>query len=187
MSKAYKRDTCRLCGKNNFDKVLELTPTPPADEYVSRDRLQKVQKTYPIDLYLCRSCGVTQLLEVIDTDEVYLNYTYETISSFGLVKHFENYANDFMDQFKPKAGGLVLDIGSNDGTLLKFFKDRGMKILGIDPTPAIVKKAVELGIPTLRGGSSVKKNIPIDSRKNTGLRLLLPVTIWWRTLIISTI
>ncbi len=151
MSKAYKRNTCRLCGKNDFDKVLELTPTPPADEYVSVERLQKVQKAYPIDLYLCRSCGVTQLLDVIDTDEVYLNYTYETVSSFGLVKHFEKYANDFMDQFKPKLGRLVLDIGSNDGTLLKYFKGRGMKILGIDPTPAIVKKAIANGIPTLEG------------------------------------
>ena len=151
MSKAYKRNTCRLCGKNDFDKVLELTPTPPADEYVSSERLQKVQKIYPIDLYLCRSCGVTQLLDVIDTDEVYLNYTYETVSSFGLVKHFEKYANEVMDQYKPKLGGLVLDIGSNDGTLLKFFKDRKMRVLGIDPTPSIVKKATEQGTPTLEG------------------------------------
>jgi SAM-dependent methyltransferase len=148
MGKAYKRDTCRLCGKNDFDKVLELTATPPADEYVSKERSAKPQKTYPIDLYLCRGCGVTQLLDVIDTDEVYLNYTYETVSSHGLVKHFETYAQEVMAQFKPKAGGLVLDIGSNDGTLLKFFKDRGMNILGIDPTPAIVQKACANGLPT---------------------------------------
>jgi len=152
MGKAYKRGNCRLCGKNDFDKVLELTPTPPADEYVSSENLQKGQKTYPIDLFLCRRCGVTQLLDVIDTEEVYLNYTYETVSSLGLVKHFENYANEVMDQFKPKAGELVLDIGSNDGTLLKFFKDHRMKVLGIDPTPTIVKKAnEEMGIPTLEG------------------------------------
>ena len=151
MNKTYKRNNCRLCGKNDFDKVLELTPTPPADEYVSKDHLQKVQKTYPIDLYLCRSCGVTQLLEVIDTEEVYLNYTYATVSSLGLVQHFDQYAAEVMDKFKPTRGGLALDIGSNDGTLLKAFKDRGMKILGVDPTPAIVKMANEKGIPTLQG------------------------------------
>jgi hypothetical protein len=151
MGQSYKRNTCRLCGKNDFDKVLELTATPPADEYVSADRLQKVQKVYPIDLYLCRACGVTQLLDVIDTEEVYLNYTYETVSSYGLVKHFDIYANEVMEQYKPKDGGLVVDIGSNDGTLLKSFKNRGMKVLGVDPTPMIVKKANENGIPTLEG------------------------------------
>jgi hypothetical protein len=151
MSKAYKRTTCRLCSKNDFEKVLELTPTPPADEFVPREKLDKVQKTYPLDLYLCRACGVTQLLDVIDTEEVYLNYTYVTVSSYGLVKHFEDYAKEVMAKFKPKAGGLVLDIGSNDGTLLKFFKNAGMKVLGIDPTPTVVRHAVSQGIPTLEG------------------------------------
>ncbi len=150
MSKAYKRNTCRFCGNSDFDRVLELTPTPPADSYVSAEQLKRVQKTYPIDLYLCRNCGMTQLLDVIDTDEVYRHYPYETSSSLGLVKHFENFADEMMRQFRPAPCGLVIDIGSNDGALLKYFKKHGMKVLGIDPTPAIAKKAMEkFGIPTL--------------------------------------
>lgn len=149
MSKIFKRKDCRLCGSTDFEHVLNLTPTPPADSYVSAGQLDKVQEVYPIDLFLCRNCGVTQLLDVIDTEEVYLNYTYLTISSLGLIQHFEKYADEVMEQIKPAHGKLVIDIGSNDGTLLRFFKKHGMKVLGIDPAPSIAKIATEAGIKTL--------------------------------------
>jgi len=149
MGKAHKRETCRLCESKDFERVLELTPTAPADAYVPADQLNIEQEIIPLELYLCRNCGVTQLLDVVDTEEVYLNYIYETVSSLGLVKHFDEYADSVMEQFKPEPGRLVLDIGSNDGTLLKFFKKHGLQVLGIDPAPEIARMATEKGIETL--------------------------------------
>jgi hypothetical protein len=90
-----------------------------------------------------------QIGHVIDAEEVYLNYIYETASTLGLDKHFRECANAVMAKFKPKKGGLVIDIGSNDGCLLECFKEHGMNVLGIDPMPGIAEKASANGIPTL--------------------------------------
>jgi len=147
--KYYKRSDCRLCSSTNLKEVLKLTPTPPADSYVNKENLKIQQDTIPLDLYLCLDCGHTQLGHVIDAVEVYSNYIYETASTLGLGSHFKKCADVIMRKFKPTKEGLVIDIGSNDGILLKYFKDYGMNILGIDPMPDIAEKATKNGIPTL--------------------------------------
>jgi len=147
--KSYKRTDCRLCGSKNLDLVLKLTPTPPADSFVPKEKLTFNQETIPLDLYFCNDCSHTQIGHVIDAEEVYLNYIYETASTLGLGDHFKDCVNMVMDDYKPKSGGLVLDIGSNDGIMLKYFKEKGMEILGIDPMPGIAEKATANGVPTL--------------------------------------
>ena len=146
--KSYRRKDCRLCGSTSLELVLELKPTPPADSYISEEHLPTKQETIPLDLYLCSDCGHTQIGHVIDAEEVYLNYIYETASTLGLGEHFRECAKTIMEKFKPNKG-IVVDIGSNDGILLKYFKDYGMEVLGIDPMPGIAEKASENGIPTL--------------------------------------
>ena len=147
--KSYKRTDCRLCGSKNLDLVLKLTPTPPADSYIPKEQLSIEQETIPLDLYLCSDCNHTQIGHVIDAEEVYLNYIYETASTLGLGEHFKDCAKNVMEKYDPRVGGLVLDIGSNDGILLKYFKEYGMEILGIDPMPGIAEKASADGVPTL--------------------------------------
>jgi len=146
---AHRRDTCRLCGSRGLELVLPLTPTPLADSYIPANRLAEVQQTFPLDLYLCRDCGFLQLLDVVHPEAIYFDYIYETTSSLGLVEHFRKYADDVLAALKPAKAGLVVDVGSNDGTLLRFFKDQGMRVLGIDPAQIIARKATESGIETL--------------------------------------
>jgi len=145
----YMRKDCRLCNSKQLKKVFELTPTPPADSYVTEDKLNIKQTDIPLELYSCLDCGHTQIGHVIDAKEVYLNYIYETASTLGLGEHFKDCADNVMESFNPRLGGLVVDIGSNDGILLKYFKDHGMQVLGIDPMPGIAEKASRNGIPTL--------------------------------------
>ena len=102
----------------------------------------------PLDLYQCNNCKHVQLKDIIEAEEIYLNYTYETESTLGLGDHFVSTANDIMSIYG-KNKGLVVDIGSNDGILLKYFKEKGMDTLGIDPMPEIAAKASKLGIQTL--------------------------------------
>ena len=147
--KYYQRLDCRLCGSKNIKCMLKLTPTPPADSFLTEEEKDKEQGSIPLDLYLCENCGNTQLGHVIDAEEVYLNYIYETASTLGLGEHFKVCADDIMSDFNPIKGGLVLDIGSNDGILLKYFQDHGMKGLGIDPMPGIEKQAKKNGVETL--------------------------------------
>lgn len=145
----FRRDTCRLCSSRALDLALHLKPTPLADAYVSREHVEEVQPSYPLDLVLCRDCGHVQLLDVVQAEAVYRDYLYETTSSLGLVEHFANYAEKVLSRTNLAEGSLVVDIGSNDGTLLRAFKDRGMRVLGVDPAREIARKATASGIQTL--------------------------------------
>ena len=102
---------------------------------------------------------------MINAEDVYLNYIYETASTLGLGEHFRECAKTIMEKFKP-SNGLVLDIGSNDGILLRYFKDYGMDVLGIDPMPGIAEKASNNGIPTLP--DFFNENYALDLRDQRG-------------------
>jgi SAM-dependent methyltransferase len=90
-----------------------------------------------------------QLLDVVQPEAVYRDYLYETTSSLGLVEHFSTYAEKVLSRTHLAKDSLVVDIGSNDGTLLRAFKDRGMRVLGVDPAREIARKATASGIETL--------------------------------------
>jgi len=142
------RAACRLCESLRMQKVLELAPMAIGDAYVPK-QLLSTQPPYPMDVMLCRKCGNVQLGHVIDPKIVYGNYIYRTADSLGLVDHFKRYADAVIAAYKLPEKSLVIDIGSNDGSLLKAFKNRGMRVLGIDPAKAIAAEAAIAGIPTL--------------------------------------
>jgi SAM-dependent methyltransferase len=149
MAACTRRTTCRLCGSQALDLVLALEPTPPANAFVAADAVGKDQERFPLDVFLCRSCGHAQLLDVVDPSLLFENYVYVSGTSPVFVRHFEEYAADVIGRFAPPAGGLVVDIGSNDGTLLGFFQRAGYRVLGVDPARAIAERATAAGIETL--------------------------------------
>ncbi|MBI5625217.1 MAG: class I SAM-dependent methyltransferase [Elusimicrobia bacterium] len=146
--KVIRRRICRLCDGNKLEVVLHLTPTPLADAYIPREQLAETQEVYPLDLYQCHDCGFSQLLDVVQPQAIYFDYLYETKSSLGLVDHFKGYAAGTLQSLNPPEGSLVVDIGSNDGSLLSFFKSSGMRVLGVDPAREIAHRATEGGIET---------------------------------------
>ena len=145
----YRRNACGLCGGQETDLILHLAPTPAADDYVPVERLNEVQEIYPLDLGLCRKCGHAQLLDVVSPETLFRNYIYLTASSPGLVEHFRQYAEQVLGRVEPAKGSLAVDIGSNEGVLLRFFQEGGMRVLGIDPAREIAQKAKDSGIETL--------------------------------------
>ena len=143
-----RRTTCRLCGGVDLEKVLALTPTPPANAFVSADQLANEQQAFPLDLFMCTSCAHVQMLDVVDPAVLFENYVYVSGTSPVFVRHFEAYANALIDRFEPPAGSLAVDIGSNDGTLLRFFQNAGLRTLGVDPAKELARKATADGIET---------------------------------------
>jgi SAM-dependent methyltransferase len=146
------RDDCRLCHSTAVDKVVPLEPIPVATPNIGMaDGTQSTlsRALAPLDLYLCRQCGHLQLMDVINPEVQYNNFAYTTSISLGLTEHFGRMADDVSARAALTPGALVVEIGSNDGTLLRFFKERGMRVLGIDPARAIAQRATEEGIPTL--------------------------------------
>jgi SAM-dependent methyltransferase len=145
-----RRTTCRLCGSSALELVMQLTPTPPANAFVPKEKLGLAQETFPLDLHLCRDCAHAQLIDVVDPEILFRNYVYVSGTSPVFVEHFRRYAADMEARFLPRdRAGFVADIGSNDGTLLKQFQALGHRVLGVDPATAIAKQAAEAGVPTL--------------------------------------
>ncbi len=144
-----RRSDCRLCGSKDVELVFELAPTPPANAFVKPDHAKIPQESFPLDLFLCRSCGHLQLLDVVDPELLFRHYVYVSGTSPVFVEHFQGYAQALIHNFSLKKGGLVVDIGSNDGTFLRFFKEAGLKVLGVDPAVEISSNANAAGIETI--------------------------------------
>jgi SAM-dependent methyltransferase len=143
------RDTCRMCRGRNLQLILRMTPTPPGDHYITADRLQTPQPVYPLDVVMCADCGLAQLPDVVDPELLYRDYIYHTSISLGLVEHFDRYGAAVLERVSPAAQSLVVDIGSNDGTLLRAFATRGMRVLGVDPARDAARRANQAGLETL--------------------------------------
>ena len=144
MKEIYKRTTCRLCDSKYLVNVFSYAPSPLCDAYVI-DKT-KEQAIYPLDLYLCKDCGLAQLLDVVNPEIIYRDYIYVTTSSMGLDEHFKHYALDVLQRIELKKGAQVVDIGCNDATLLKCFKKSGLEVMGVEPACEIAKLVNEGGI-----------------------------------------
>jgi SAM-dependent methyltransferase len=143
------KDDCRLCGSTRLDLVLPLLPSAIGDAFVGPDQLDEPQSTYPLTTYLCLDCGHLQNLDVVNPEILFRNYTYRTSVSLGLVEHFRQYAAAVVGRIGLHEGDLVVEIGSNDGSLLKAFKSHGLRVLGVDPARNIAAAATAEGVPTI--------------------------------------
>jgi len=150
-TQCIRRSNCRLCYSGELELVIQLTPSPPANAFVKSICVEVEQPVFPLDIFFCTKCNHVQLLDVIDPKTLFSEYVYVSGTSPLFVEHFRRYASDVVTQFTPRVGSLVVDIGSNDGTLLSFFKKAGMSVLGIDPATKIVEEANRKGIETLEG------------------------------------
>ncbi len=144
-----RRNTCRLCNKANLKLAFSLEPTPPANAFVDKQKISINQDCYPLDVFFCKDCNHVQLLDVVDSKILFEDYVYVSGTSPVFVKHFEEYANFLIENYLQNKKSLVIDIGSNDGTFLSFFKEKGVKVLGVDPAKEISSKANSNGIETL--------------------------------------
>lgn len=130
---AMKRlSACRLCG-GGLHIALNLAPMPLVDDYDSG----LAAALYPTELMRCGDCGLVQLSIVVPPDVLYGRYSYRTGHSPGLVRHFREYAAEIAAEARLTSASLAVDIGANDGTLLRFIREMsGCRVLGVDPSPA---------------------------------------------------
>ena len=149
MSKYHKKNECRICSSNNLELILDLGEQPPSNAFIKKEDLEKHEDKFPLRLYLCKECYLLQLLDIVDKEILFKEYLYLTSASKPSVNHFKKYAYDVYEEFlKQSKNPLVIEIGSNDGTLLKEFKKLGATVLGIEPAKNIAKIANDAGITT---------------------------------------
>ncbi len=114
-----------------------MTPTPPANALVSPAEAARPQIVYPLDVYRCADCGHLQLLDIVDPKVLFPHYVYVSSTSPVMVAFLQNQCSAIIQRLGLRPGDLVVEIGSNDGTLLRFFKAAGMRVLGVDPAANI--------------------------------------------------
>ena len=141
-----KINNCRLCNGKLSEPKINLGSTPLANEFLS-EKIE--QETFPLEVCVCESCQHYQLNESIDPEKLFRHYVFVAGTSPVNVQHFKNYAEHMVEKFSYKPGDKVLDIASNDGTLLQHFKNLEMKGLGIDPAKNIAEIANNNGIETI--------------------------------------
>lgn len=142
----YKARHCLLCRSSNLTLALPLAHSAIGNDYLPTPQ---PQQEFAQSLHLCRECGNVQIEDVVNPDILFRSYTYSTTHSLGLVKHFQTYAGEVAKASGAEPGSLVIDIGSNDGSLLKAFKEIGYRVLGIDPAVEIARRATAEGVETL--------------------------------------
>lgn len=140
---------CRLCKAKNLKRVLDLGESPLPNALLKKSQLTKPEPIFPLKVNFCTNCGQLQLSHVVPPELMFINYAYVSSTSPVMVDHFEKYAKLVFKKLKLKRGNLVVEIGSNDGVLLKNFKKLGAKVLGIDPARNIAALATKEGVPTL--------------------------------------
>ncbi len=138
---------CRVCGNETLAPFLDFGPMPLANRLLSVDQLGATELKYPLILLCCQSCTFVQLSTVVPPQDLYADYPYATGTSPALVKHFHEMARDVVRTLHLKDGDLVVDVGSNDGTLLSGFK--GMRRIGVEPAETVGSIAQRKGIPTI--------------------------------------
>jgi ubiquinone/menaquinone biosynthesis C-methylase UbiE len=143
-----KQERCRLCEFPLGEPVLKLPDTPLANEFLPVGN-KELQDKFPLQICCCQQCGHYQLNETVDPERLFRHYLFVAGTSKVNVEHFRQYAINVIDKCNLKPGNRILDIASNDGTLLQHFKDLKMSVLGIDPARNLAEEATKKGIPTI--------------------------------------
>jgi SAM-dependent methyltransferase len=141
---------CRSCEQQNLEVFLNLGKTPLANRLLTKDELKKPESIYPLELAFCHNCGMVQILETVPPEVLFcLDYPYYSSFSPALVKHSRDNVLELINSRKLTLKSFVIELGSNDGYLLKNYMEYGIPCLGVDPAegPAVVAR--QANIPTL--------------------------------------
>ena len=143
---------CRLCGSPLTHSFVDLGATPLANSYVTSEQLSRGgERSYPLHARVCEACLLVQVDETLPPDAVFpADYAYFSSVSSSWVAHARRYAEAMIERFALGPQALVMEVASNDGYLLRHFRDRGVPVLGIEwPLPSPVLSARDAAWPDL--------------------------------------
>jgi SAM-dependent methyltransferase len=139
-----------MCNGVDLVQFLDLGFTPPADQFLRKEQLREPEVYYPLPVVICSGCGLVQLGHVVSPEILYRrDYPYESSITRTGRNHWSEFANSTVKRLGLGSSDLVVDIGSNVGTLLEAFRAAGTRILGVDPASNIVRIAEKRGVETI--------------------------------------
>jgi len=138
--------SCRLCGSSDLDLILDLGTQPPANSL--RASCEELLESIPLAICRCQQCTTVQLTETVAPEHLFRDYVWVT----GTSQTARNYSQTFFDHVAQRCGRdplFVVEVASNDGTFLQRFRERGHRVLGVDPAQNLARVAEADGIPTM--------------------------------------
>lgn len=140
---------CRSCGYPHLEPILSLGHTPLANALLTKEQLDEPEPSFPLDLVFCPECAMVQITETVPPEILFRHYIYFSSFSDTMLKHAAGLVDRLVRERRLGAHSLAVEIASNDGYLLQFYKRHGVPVLGIEPATNIAKVAESKGIRTL--------------------------------------
>jgi SAM-dependent methyltransferase len=166
---AHRTDAhCRSCGSTQLSIFLSLGDLPLSDGFLEARQLVDNEPRYPLDVAFCATCSLVQILETVPPEELFgADYPYFSSFTDTLLRHSEANVKERITERKLGSGSLVVELASNDGYLLQYYKAVGVPVLGIDPAPGPVAAARAKGIETLEAffGVEFAKKLAAEGRR----------------------
>lgn len=140
---------CRFCETPLHYTFVDLGMSPPANAYLKRHELNRMEAFFPLHVYVCEKCYLVQLPEHQSPEQIFNDYAYFSSFSETWLNHVKAYTDDMIERFGINANSRIVEIASNDGYLLQYFKERGIPVLGVEPARNVARIAQDAGIPTI--------------------------------------
>jgi SAM-dependent methyltransferase len=139
---------CRFCAAPLTRSFLDLGRSPLANSFLSGDDLRRMEPFYPLHAYFCDNCLLVQLQEYQSAEYIFNDYLYFSSYSESWLRHCRDYAEQMVERYRLNESSLVVEIASNDGYLLQYFKERGIGVFGVEPAANVARVAIAKGIAT---------------------------------------
>jgi 2-polyprenyl-3-methyl-5-hydroxy-6-metoxy-1,4-benzoquinol methylase len=141
---------CRFCDQQLSHEFIDLNNCPPSNSYLTEAQRNEPETFYPLKVLVCESCFLVQIDEYKKSSDIF-NHEYAYFSSYSTswLAHCKAYTDKIVERFKYNDTHLVVEIASNDGYLLQYFKEKNIPVLGIEPTANTAEVAIKKGIPTV--------------------------------------
>jgi len=137
---------CRFCSSRHLEPYLDLGFTPLADAFLTAAELKEPESYWPLKVLFCRDCGLSQLSYTVDPKLLYQkDYPYESSITKTGINHYHDFGVSVSRNYQLTAKDLVVDVGSNIGTLLEGFRLAGTRILGVDPAKILPRQLIREG------------------------------------------
>lgn len=173
-NKIRKVSFCRICHSKRLITAFSLGLSPLANSFTRKQDLAKKDDFFPLGVVLCQSCGLLQLSHIVNPKILFSNYLYVSSTSKTFVDHFVAFAKEMRNKLKLKKNDLIVDIGSNDGILLRPYISYGCRVLGVDPAKNVAQLAEKSGVHTVV--AFFNKSVATNIRNTHGQTSLICAT-----------
>lgn len=140
--------TCRFCRERLTHTFVDLGMSPFCESILRADQLNQMEAFYPLHVYVCAGCFLVQLEEYVAPEGIFTEYAYFSSFSDTWLRHAKAYTDAIAARLRLGASSRVMELASNDGYLLQYFREKGIPVLGVEPAANVAAVAMQKGIPT---------------------------------------